>query len=69
VAKAIKKASIWWGFSFRGLEFGLSVLRVQELYKSGLHTLRDLLRVETKNFHSQDELKFLFPLEDKEYSF
>jgi hypothetical protein len=52
VAKAIKRASIWWGSSFQGLEFGLSIPRVQELYKSGIHTLRDLWRAKTEDFHS-----------------
>jgi hypothetical protein len=28
----------------------------------------DLWRVETKDFHSWDELKILFPLEEGEYS-
>jgi hypothetical protein len=51
------------------LEFGLSIPRTQELYKSNLHTFWDLWRVETKDFHSWDELKFLFPLEKKEYSY
>lgn len=51
-AKAIKRASTWWGSSFRGSEFGLSIPRVQELYKSGLHTLRNLWRAKTKDFHS-----------------
>jgi hypothetical protein len=68
VAKAIKRTSIWWGSNFKGLEFGLSIFRVQKLYKSGLHTLGDLWKAETKNFHSWDELKILFPLEDWEYS-
>jgi hypothetical protein len=64
-----KQTSIWWGFNFKGLEFGLSIPRTQELYKSNLHTFWDLWRVETKDFHSWDELKFLFPLEKKEYSY
>jgi len=52
VTKDIKIASIWWGSSFRGLEFGLSILRAQELYKCNLHTFWDLWKVETKDFHS-----------------
>jgi hypothetical protein len=48
------------------LEFGLSIPRAQELYKSSLCTLRDLWRVETKDFHSWDELKILFPFEKGE---
>jgi hypothetical protein len=66
--EAIKRASIWWGSNFRGLEFRLSIFRIQKLYKSSLHTLGDLWKVETKDFHSWDELKILFPLEDMEYS-
>jgi hypothetical protein len=65
IAKAIKRVSIWWGFNFKGLEFGLSIPRVEELYKSGLCTLKDLWRAETKDFHSWDELKILFPLEKR----
>jgi hypothetical protein len=52
IAKAIKRVNIWWGFSFKGLEFGLSLPRVQELYNFGLRTLMDLLKVETRDFHS-----------------
>jgi hypothetical protein len=68
VAEAIKRVIIWWGYNFKGLEFGLSFPRVQELYKSGLHTLMDLWKAETRDFHSWDELKILFPLEEGEYS-
>jgi hypothetical protein len=50
------------------LEFGLCILRAQELYKSSLCTLKDLWKAETKDFHSWDELKILFPLEQGEYS-
>jgi hypothetical protein len=46
----------------------LSIPRTQELYKSNLRTFWDLWRVESRDFHSWDELKFLFPLEKKEYS-
>ncbi len=67
VAKAIKRISIWWGSNFRGLEFGLSIPRAQKLYKSNLCILRDLWRAKTKDFHSWDELKILFPLEEREY--
>jgi hypothetical protein len=67
-AKAIKRISIWWGFNFKGLEFGFSIPRAQELYKFSLCTLRDLWRAETKNFYCWDELKILFPLEEGEYS-
>ncbi len=42
VAKAIKRISIWWGSNFTGLKFGLSIPKAQKLYKSNLHTLRDL---------------------------
>jgi hypothetical protein len=68
VAKAIKRVNIWLGFSFKGLEFGLSLPRIQELYKSSLHTLMDLWKAETRDFHSWDELKILFPLEEGQYS-
>jgi hypothetical protein len=64
VVEAIKRVSIWWGSNFNTLEFGLSILRVQKLYKFGLHTLRDPWRVETIYFHSWDEVKILFPLEE-----
>jgi hypothetical protein len=47
VAKAIKRVNIWWGFNFKGLEFELSLPRVQELYKSGLRTLMDLWKAKT----------------------
>jgi len=68
ITKAIKRVNIWWGFNFKGLEFGLSIPRAEKLYKSGLCTLKDLWRAKTKNFHSWDELKILFPLEKGEYS-
>jgi hypothetical protein len=64
----IKRVSIWWGFSFRGLEFGMSIRKTQELYKSSLHTLGDLWKAETRDFHSWDELIIFFPLEEEEYS-
>jgi hypothetical protein len=50
------------------LEFGLSIPKAQELYKSSLCTLSDLWKVETKDFHSWDGLKILFPMEEGEYS-
>jgi hypothetical protein len=68
ITKAVKIVSIWWGFSFKGLKFGLSIPWAQELYKFSLHTLGDLWKVETKDFHSYDELKKLFPLKEGEYS-
>jgi hypothetical protein len=68
VVKAIKRASIWWGFSFKGLEFGLSIPRAQKLHKCNLHIFWDPWKVETRDFHSWDELKCLLPLEVKEYS-
>jgi hypothetical protein len=68
VVKAIKRTSIWWGFSFKGLEFGLSIPTTQELYKSNLLTFGDLWRVEIRDFHSWDELKFLFLSEEGEYN-
>jgi hypothetical protein len=40
--EAVKIVSIWWGFSFRGLKFGLSIPRAQMLYKFSLCTLGDL---------------------------
>jgi hypothetical protein len=46
----------------------MSIPIVQELYKSGLRTLRDLWKAETKNFHPCNELKILFPLEEGDYS-
>jgi hypothetical protein len=52
VVEAIKRVNICWGFSSNTLEFGLSILQVQKLYKFGLHTLGDLWRVETIYFHS-----------------
>jgi hypothetical protein len=68
VAKAIKRVNIWWGFSLKGLEFGLSLPRIQKLYKFGLRTLMDLWKVETRDYHSWDESKILFPLEEGKYS-
>jgi len=68
VVEAIKRISIWWGSNFNKLEFGLSIPQVQKLYKFGLCTLRDLWRAETIYFHSWDELKILFPLEEGEYN-
>jgi hypothetical protein len=56
------------GFSFKVLEFGLSLPRIQKLYKFGLRILMDLWKVESLDFHSLDELKILFPLEEREYS-
>ncbi len=38
--------------SFRGLKFGLSIPRAQELYMFSLHTLKDLSKVDPKDFHS-----------------
>jgi hypothetical protein len=52
ITEVVKIVSILWGFSFRGLKFGLSIPRAQELYKFSLHTLGDLWKVETRDFHS-----------------
>jgi hypothetical protein len=46
----------------------MSIPTTQELYKSCQCTLRDLWRATIKDFHSWDELKILFPLEEGEYS-
>jgi len=48
----IKRINIWYSFNFRGLEFGLSSFRAQELHKFGLHILGDLWKTKIKNFHS-----------------
>jgi hypothetical protein len=65
ITEVIKKVNIWWGFSFKGLKFELSILRTQDLYKSGLCILGDLWKAKIKDFHSQYELKILFLLEEK----
>jgi hypothetical protein len=50
-AKFIKNINLWWGSTFRGKEFGLSILRAQKLHKASLRRVEDMWDIIVAKFH------------------
>jgi hypothetical protein len=63
---SIKNDNLWWGTSFKGGEFGLSMLRAQEFDCAKLRRIGDLWSSNDEGFRSWDEIKDRFGLDPNE---
>jgi len=66
ITKLIKKSNVWWGSTSKGIEFGISISRVQVLHRASSHTSRDLRNTQDKCFHLWNEVKSKFNLVENE---
>jgi nitrous oxidase accessory protein NosD len=60
ITKLIKKNNVWWGSTSKGIEFVISISRVQVLHRASSHTSRDLRNTQDKCFHLWNEVKNKF---------
>ncbi len=63
---SIKNVNLWWGTSFKGGEFGLSILRAQEIDHAKLRKIGDLWNSNDGGFRSWDKIKNRFGLDPNE---
>jgi len=67
VAKSIMKVSLWCSTSFRGREFGISIIRAQEVHRVGLRNIGDLWSLEGNCLRTWEDVRDnIFQLEDGE---
>ncbi len=60
VAYFIKNVNLWWGLFFKGGEFGVSILKAQELHNARLCKMCNLWNLEDNYFYSWQEMKDRF---------
>jgi hypothetical protein len=53
---SIENVNLWWGTSFKGVEFKLSILRAQEIDRTKLRTICNLWSSNDGGFRSWDEI-------------
>jgi hypothetical protein len=63
---SIKNVNLWWGTSFKGGEFRLSILRAQEIDHAKLRTIGNLWSSNDGGFGSWDEINDRFGLDPNE---
>jgi hypothetical protein len=66
ITKLIKNSNVWWGSTSKGIEFVISISRVQVLHRASSHTSSDLRNTQDKCFHRWNEVKNKFNLIENE---
>jgi hypothetical protein len=66
VFESIKNMKLWWGLTFRGVEFGVSTQKVCVLHKKGLRVLGDPWQTKDNRFYIWEEAKTKFNMGEGE---